>query len=92
MRIHRQRPELADRRNLIFVEMHYVRAAANERFAVLVHEAFQQFRLLNQVGITLAVGVEFMIQKGRERIEGIKIRRSRPFHQWKKLFFGNDLG
>ena len=60
--------------------------------AVLVHEAFQQFRLLNQVGITLTVGVEFVIQKGRERIEGFEKLHSRLFHQRNKFFFGNDLG
>ena len=60
--------------------------------AVLVHEAFQQLRLLNQIGITLAIGIEFMIQKGGEGIESFKKQRSRLFHQRKKLFFGNDLG
>ena len=60
--------------------------------AVLIHEAFQQLRLLNQIGITLTVGVVFFIRKGSERIEGFEKLRTRLFHQRKKLFFGNDLG
>ena len=48
--------------------------------AVLIHEAFQKLRLLNQIGIALTVGIVPFVGKRSEGIEGFKKLRSRLFH------------